>query len=338
MKLKQYLYNQFGVTFFPIFLGLYFITSIIFLVKIASWTSIIQINFYELTLLYFYMLPSILFYTLPITFFMSMVITLSKLSSEYELIVITSFGLKPTQILKIFTPLTLFLSFTMLIISLGLMPKSKFLITDFYETKKKEANFNIKSSEFGQKFGDWLIYISSKEENQFNDVKLLKINQSVDQFILSQSAVLESHKGNLSFQLSNGKLFDMNNNVLNQVNFETMTMNNSFRESRAEKYTTAYDYWEKKLKLDERKDKFVFSILASVFPLISLFLVIAFGYFNPRYEKNRAVIFSITFVVGFYIVADFLSKNFFFHALYIIPCVWVVLTYWVYRQRVQKVY
>jgi lipopolysaccharide export system permease protein len=161
LKLKQYLYSQLAITFFPIFLGLYFITSIVFLVKIASLTSIITINFIELFTLYAYVIPQILFYTMPISFFISLVITLSKLSSEYELTVITSFGLNPVKILKIFLPLTLVLSAALLVISVGLIPKTKFLTKQFLDAKTKEANFNIKASEFGQKFGDWLIYIKS---------------------------------------------------------------------------------------------------------------------------------------------------------------------------------
>lgn len=55
-------------------------------------------NVVELFTLYLYSVPNILFYTLPISFFIALVIALGKLSSEYELIVITSFGLNPTKI------------------------------------------------------------------------------------------------------------------------------------------------------------------------------------------------------------------------------------------------
>ena len=99
-KLKKYLMTTYSQSFFPIFLTLYVITSIVYLVKIASLTSIIQINFLELLELYGYTIPTILFYTLPITIFVALALTLSKLSSEYELIVITSFGLNPIKILK----------------------------------------------------------------------------------------------------------------------------------------------------------------------------------------------------------------------------------------------
>jgi lipopolysaccharide export system permease protein len=183
LKLKQYLYSQLAITFFPIFLGLFFITAVIFLVKIASLTSIITINFSELFQLFSYVVPQILFFTMPISFFLSLVITLAKLSGEYELTVITSFGLNPIKILKIFLPITLVVSSLLLIVSVGLIPKTKYLSKQFLEKKKKEANFNIKASEFGQKFGDWLIFINGKDEKVYDEIKLFKTEKKQDQFI-----------------------------------------------------------------------------------------------------------------------------------------------------------
>ena len=194
MKLKQYLHSQLAITFFPIFLGLFFITSVVFLVKIASLTSIITLDFFELFTLFSYVIPQILFYTMPISFFLSLVITLAKLASEYELTVITSFGLNPVNILKIFAPITLLLSVMLLVVSVGLIPKTKFLTKQFLDKKKKEANFNIKPSEFGQKFGDWLIYINGKDDRVYDEVKLFKTEKGKDQFIVSETAVLDMIK------------------------------------------------------------------------------------------------------------------------------------------------
>jgi len=242
LKLKQYLYSQLAVTFFPIFLGLYFITSIVFLVKIASLTSIITINFFELFKLYSYVVPQIIFYTMPISFFISLVITLSKLASEYELTVITSFGLNPTKILKIFLPITLILSAALLVVSVGLIPKTKFLTKQFLDVKKKEANFNIKASEFGQKFGDWLIYIQNKEDKLYEGIKLFKTQNGKDQFILSQTAILSNDKGELSFKLDDGKAFYIDENELNQINFKAMYINDSIANSRMGIFSTTYEY------------------------------------------------------------------------------------------------
>ncbi len=339
MKLKQYLFNQLAHTFFPIFLGLYFITSVIFLVKIAALTSVITMNIFELFRLYMYVIPTIVFYTAPISFFVSLVITLSKLSSEYELIVITSFGLNPIKILKIFLPITLLLSISLVVISVGLIPKAKFLNERFLEQKKKEANFNIKASEFGQKFGDWLIYINDKKDKTYSSVKLFKTQDNQDQFIIAKTAVLDNNKGELNFRLSEGKSFHINNEELNQINYKVMDINDSISNDKKEKsFTTSYAFWKKWLSQGEDYEKFTYYILTSLFPVLSLFLVISFGYFNPRYEKNRAIAFCLISVVIYYILMEMVTESILLHSLYFIPLIWVLGTYFIYLRSVKKQY
>ncbi len=338
MKLNHYLYSQLAITFFPIFLGLFFITSIVFLVKIASLTSIITIDFFELFRLFAYVVPQILFYTMPISFFIALVITLAKLASEYELTVITSFGLNPVNILKIFFPLTLLLSALLLVVSVGLIPKTKFLTKQFLETKKKEANFNIKASEFGQKFGDWLIYINDKDGKVYSDVKLFKTEEKKDQFIISKTAVLDNDKGNLSFKLVDGKAFIIDEKELNQIDYESMYINDSIADSKIGVFTDTYTYWKQNIEKNVDIDDLTFFILTSIFPLISLFLVITFGYFNPRYEKNRAIFFSLIAVVLYYVLIKIIGDKILLHALYIIPSIWIIGTYILYSQTIKKEY
>lgn len=338
MKLKQYLYAQFGATFFPIFLGLFFITSIIFLVKIASWTSIIQMSFSELVLLYVYAIPNILFYTLPIAFFVSMVITLSKLSSEYELIVVTSFGLDPKKILYLFLPITFFVSMSLLIISLGLIPKTKSLTNQFYESKKKEANFNIKASEFGQTLGNWLIYITEKKDKTFTDVKLFQTKDGVDQFIIAKDAEQINEGGNLSFKLNDGKSFHIENNVINQIDYKAMYINDTLKDNKDNDFKDSISYWKERVAKGKDIDKMTFYILTSIFPLISPFLVIAFGFLNPRYEKNRSVAWAVFSVVLYYVLSDFVTKKMLLNALYVVPVVWMIFTYVLYQKRVARTY
>jgi lipopolysaccharide export system permease protein len=338
LKLNHYLYSQFAITFFPIFLGLFFITSIVFLVKIASLTSVITINFFELFRLFAYVVPQIIFYTMPISFFLSMVITLAKLAGEYELTVITSFGLNPVNVLKIFLPLTLLLSALLLVVSVGLIPKTKFLTKQFLETKKKEANFNIKASEFGQKFGDWLIYINDKNDKTYYDVKLFKTEEKKDQFIISKTAVLDNDKGNLSFKLIDGKAFIMDEKELNQIDYKSMYINDSIADAKIGVFTDSYSYWRDNIKKNIDIDDLTFFILTSLFPLISLFLVITFGYFNPRYEKNRAVFFSLVAVVSYYVLIKIIGDKILLHALYVIPIVWIIGTYTLYSQTIKKEY
>ena len=61
---------------------------------------------------------------------------MSKLSSEYEMVVITSYGLNPLNIIKIFLPLTTYLTI-FYSLSLGLIPKTKYLLKLSLKLKKK---------------------------------------------------------------------------------------------------------------------------------------------------------------------------------------------------------
>ncbi|MFW2592032.1 LptF/LptG family permease [Aliarcobacter butzleri] len=338
MKLQRYLYSQLAITFFPIFFGLFFITAVIFLVKISALTAIITVNFFELFRIFSYTIPDIIFYTMPISFFISMVITLSKLSSEYELTVITSFGLNPFKILKIFLPLTLLLTLLLLVVSVGLIPKSDFERKQFVNIKKNEANFNIKSGEFGQKFGDWLIFINDKKNNLYEDVKLLKVQNDKDQFVISKNAVLDNDKGILSIRLAEGKAFLIDKQEFNQINYEAMYINDSISAAKTNVFTTTYDYWKNNIKNKVDLDDLTFFILTSFFPLMSLFLVITFGYFNPRYEKNRAIMYSLISIVLYYVLIKSIGDKIFLHTLYIIPIIWLSGTYFLYSKTIKKEY
>ena len=222
--LKKYLLSNISTIFFPIFFVLFSITSIIFLVKIAALTSIIEINIFELLLLYSYTIPRILFYTLPISYFIGLAITLSRLSAEYELLVISSFGYRPLDTLKNVLVPTFLLSITLIVISLALMPKVTYLNNKFIQNKKTQAKFNIKASQYGQEFGNWLIYIDSDNgKNKFNNIKLLKKENNLDKFIIAKKAEVTNEDSNLNLMLHFGKAFVFSD-ALEQIDFETMTI------------------------------------------------------------------------------------------------------------------
>ncbi|MCT7545463.1 LptF/LptG family permease [Aliarcobacter cryaerophilus] len=338
MRLSNYLHSQLAISFFPIFLGLFFITSVVFLVKIVSLTSVIKMNFIELFSLYLYTVPQILLFTLPISYFLSLVISISKLSSEYEMTVITSFGVGPLNIVKKLLPITLLISIALLVITLGLIPKAKYLMNSFIDYKKNEANFNIKESEFGQKFGDWLIFIEKKEDNIYKNVKLFKKENNKEELIVSETAILENKKGNLTFKLFNGKIFIIDDSELNEIDFETMYINEIVNNQQILVFSTSLNYWILSLEYNLDNDSFVFFILTSIIPLISLFLVITFGYFNPRYEKNRAVAYSIGAVVLYYVLIKYIGDRLLLHSLYVIPTIWIIASYILYSKTIKKEY
>jgi len=335
--LKKYLLINFSQTFFPIFLTLYSITSIIFLVKIASLTSIIQINFFELLELYLYSVPTILFYTLPISIFVSLSLTLSKLSSEYELIVITSFGLNPIKILKIFLPTLILSSVVLLILSLALIPKADYMKDSFLKMKKTEAQLNIKVSEYGQAFGKWLIYVDSKEKETYNDIVLFQQSPKEGTFIISKHANMKNQGATLSLNLDEGKVLKITDNI-NQIDFQKMIINNNIKQS--SNINTLDDlifYWKDMFNDYSKASDFIFYVLASFYSIISMLFAIYIGYYNPRYQKNNATLITMSLTTVFFVITLNLNDTG-FASLFYIPIIWILLSIYIYYNKIKPYY
>jgi len=336
--LKKYLLTNYSETFFPIFFTLYTITSIIFFVKIASLTSIIQINFLELLELYSYSMPTILFYTLPISVFISLALTLSKLSSEYELIVITSFGLNPIKILKLIFPTILLSTILLLLLSLVLMPKASYMKENFIESKKTEAQFNIKASEYGQAFGKWLIYVNEEKKGQYKDIVLFQQEKDKDTFIISKSATMNNDGTSLSLNLETGKAINITESI-NQIDFKKMIITNSLKASTD--INTLDDliaYWRDMKKDDRKEAEFTFAILSSIFPLLSILFIVYLGYYNPRYQKNKSTILSLTLSTVFLVASHRVSKELGIITLAIIPSIWIIISMYIYQVKIKPHY
>lgn len=337
IKLRLYVLKNLSSVFFPIFLTLFAITSIIFLVKIASLTSVITMNFSELLLLYSLKIPLILFYTLPVTFFVSSVINISKISSEYELIVITSFGLSPLKILKILIPVSLLTSLLLMIISFILIPKSTYIENLFLNKKKQEVKFNIKPSEYGQKFGPWYMYVEGKEKNDYKNMMLYKNNNGNDTFIIAKTARLHNNANSFTLELLNGTSSIIADD-LTYVNFQKMTLNNQLPQIKQLKsLKDLINYWIKNRSY-KKSLTLIRNVLISLLPVISLLFYIALGYYNPRHQKNNASSYSIVFVILYILLLQQLSLSINFSVLFYLPMSWIFMSIFIYYIRIKKYY
>jgi len=336
--LKKYLLKTYSHTFFPIFFTLFIITSIIYLVRISTLTSIMQINFIELLQLYSYVIPTIIFYTLPISTFISLALSLSRLSSEYELIVITSFGLNPLKLIRLFLPVILLTTIFLLLNSLVLIPKSDSRYDAFKEKKRVEAQFNIRASEYGQQFASWLLYVDKEKDGKFNDIVLFKQENGEDTFIISKHATLKNNNLSLSLNLRDGKALRIEDNI-NQIDFKRMIL---YSQLQGTKNISNLDdllaYWSEGYTKESIKYKFVFSVLTSIFPLISMLFFISLGYYNPRYNKNRASAYAIVCTIIFIVFSQKFAKEFGLLALVIIPSIWIGLSIVYYRMKIRLLY
>ena len=335
-QIKNYILKTTSATFFPIFLSLFMITSIIFLVKLASLTSVITMSLGELLYLYSLRIPTILYYVLPITFFIAMIINLSKLSGEYELIVIASFGFSPLRLLGILAPLALLATIALFAISFILIPQTDYLESKFVNDKKQEAQFNIKPSEYGQVFGPWFIYVEKKEGEIYQDITLFQPNEKEDIFAMASKAHITNEENGLRLTLQNGSLLNLKNDQLGQINFEEMSMRYDMKQ--VEKISSISDlilYWSNIDPESTKMRMFLQSIFVSILPFVSLFLYIAFGFYNPRYQKNYNTLWAIGFVT-FYMIA--MQKTAEMKDLALVPIflvIWLILSYLLYRVRIK---
>jgi lipopolysaccharide export system permease protein len=332
-KTNNYILRNFSSIFFPIFFTLFSITSIISFIKIASASAILKISFLELVLMYTYMLPLILFFTTPIVFFAASVVSLVKLSLDSELIVLFSLGVSPSEIVKIYLKLAGLVSLVLLILSLGLIPISKQLNKSFAEEKKATASLNIESSEFGQKFAEWYIFSEKKkdEKKAFSNLIMFS-NKGDDKFIFSNKASSTSVDGSLKLSLFDGKAYIVKPNEIDQINFKSMVINNSPKTELIE-YSDLIKYWSKVTEDNKRLKDMVIYILISIFPMVSVFLIVMLGVVNPRFTKNRSTLYMVTSIFIYFALVFVLAPKLNAWLLLVLPALWIASTFYLFKQN-----
>ncbi len=335
-RVNHYLLRHFSSLFSSLFFTLFFITSVVFFIKIASITSIIKINFYELGLLYIFLLPNILIYTLPITFFIALSISLFNLSKENETIVLFTLGYKPQKISRLFIVVASILSLLLIINILVLIPTAKQLNKNFIDHKRVEAKFNIKATEFGQKFDDWLVYIDkSDKKNNYSSVVMYQeaTAKNTEKFITAKSANINNHNGILKLKLDDGKAFELSERSLQQVNFKKMYLT-ADQTDKISKVVDIVSYWKQALKYKKRAYDLAFLLLIALFPIATVLFAISIGIVTYRYEKGSIYFSIIAVIIGYLAPGIILVKYADLPAVAVVFFVTIITSYLFYRKKI----
>jgi lipopolysaccharide export system permease protein len=329
------------MSFFSIFLPLFVIASVVFLIRVSTITSIIEVNLFEMFKLYLFIIPDLLFYTLPLSFFIGGVVAFNRLSFDSEMVVIFSLGIAPSVLLKILFKISIFITILLIFISIVMIPHTKQMYKEFVKYKQQEAVLNIKATEFGQEFGDWSIFIESieefKNEKVYKNVALFYKNGDIEErFIVSNRAYIKNSNGVVQLYLYNGSLFTYKRNKIRKIFFKEMKINdltsiNNF------KYLTTLEYLQYSLENDKRREKLISALILATFPLLSIFLILSIGIQNMRYGKSLInILIGITILI-FYMSAFALSKKIDFYAFAFIP-LWFIFTYIIYNRKISSQY
>ncbi len=333
-KLQQYIINNLSMLFLSIFSALFTIVSVIFLIKLATYTAVIQLSLWDMIKLYIFVLPELLFFTLPLTFFISAALTIFRLSDDNEIIVLFALGIHPKFIIRTLLLPAILLSSLLLFNFFFLFPHAKVLSKNFISYKKSEAKFNLGASEFGHKFGNWLVYLGQKNSDEtFSDVYLFNKSAKEEILIEAKTAEIINDSGILRLKLNNGEGYSYSKEKFTQIDFETMTINDTFT-SRLKEYKSAIDYWTSEDKKKKRTATLISNILLSLFPLLSLFLILSISVVHARHQKSKIYFYLFLGILVYFSASLWLQKVLVFYAIPVVIVAWLSSTYYLYRKIV----
>jgi len=336
-ELRRYIISNFSAMFMSIFFPLFAIASVIFSIKLATYTAVIQLSPFEMFELYLFVLPELFFYTLPVTFFIAAVLSLSKLSNDNEMIVAFSLGIKPSFILKTFFRPAFFLSALLIFDFFVMLPHGRSMSFNFIYQKKSDAKFNISASEFGHKFGDWLVYVgdSDPKKGVLKDIYLFHKDKDQELFLSGKSAEVINNDGILTLQINRGEGYSYSKEKLIQVEYKTLILNNALN-TEVREYRDTISFWLSEDRHKQKKSMFIISSLIALFPLMSVFMIVAIGVVHERHQKGRSYLYIFLSIALFYGPVVALEPILSFYTIPVVAFFWTLAAYYVYKNKITK--
>ena len=312
-RVNKYLLFNFLGTFASLFSTLFLIMSIVFFIQIARITSYIEISFGELFKLYSFMLPRVLLFVVPIAFFVSLAMTLFRLSKENESIVIFTLGGSPNKIARFFLAFSALLSAALLLVAIVMIPIAAQLNANFIDYKKTVAKLNLRPTQFGQKFSDWMVYVGSESEDKNGTMykNIVMFNPYVEEtqrLIIAKNAKITNVAQNVELSLNEGKMYDIRDEIYHQSNFKSMKIRTAQSEEISD-VGSIKEYWMDAASSDKRRKDLSTYVLVALFPLASTLFAISLGIVTYRYEKGMVYVGTFGVLFGYFTLIMLFSSK-----------------------------
>ena len=312
-RVNKYLLFNFLGTFASLFSTLFLIMSIVFFIQIARITSYIEISFGELFKLYSFMLPRVLLFVVPIAFFVSLAMTLFRLSKENESIVIFTLGGSPNKIARFFLAFSALLSAALLVVAIVMIPIAAQLNANFIDYKKTVAKLNLKPTQFGQKFSDWMVYVGSESEDKNGTIykNVVMFNPYVEEtqrLIIAKNAKIINVGQSVELSLNEGKMYDIRDEIYHQSNFKSMKIRTAQSEEISD-VGSIKEYWLDAASSDKRRKDLSTYVLVALFPLASTLFAISLGIVTYRYEKGMVYVGTFGVLFGYFTLIMLFSSK-----------------------------
>ena len=332
-KLKEFILTNFVKSFLTLFVPFFIIIALTYLIKISNLSSKVNLELIDFVTIFMYVLPHIFFASIPLTFIGATINTFAKLSEENEAVAIFSLGYSPAKIYSYLLPLALLFSIFLTALTLYIIPYADQYMDNFKSKKIYDAKLRILPKKLSQSFGKQHIFIESSKNNQFKNVTMFsEDSDGYMQIMLSKSGSIEHKADKKSYlSLDNGSLYRYKDKNFQIIDFANLKLYNN-KKFYSNKVLKPIDFWKKYLK------KFYYFLLISLSPLLILPLLVALGLFNPRYQKNRASIYILLSTLLVYIPAILAKEKVSIYVTLSIMAVWVLISIFLFRQKLSKRY
>lgn len=330
--LSRHILTAFASQFSVIFVVLTGVFSVATLIRLADLTSIAEVGTIDLAHLFALTCPQIAFYCLPLSLFAASAMALSHLSTDREMTALIALGAKKSMIIKPILYVLIAGTFLMLLIGLWLVPAANVESRNFIEAKKAQITITIHPREGAQKFGEWLAFASNSEHGELVDITLFSSKEHA-RLVFAEKAKIDSTDDGIKLALKNGTAYEIDETkpLIGRLDFESLNLLKKPPSGNFEA-NNIVNYWMD--KDPKRKKDFANTVLASMFPLASIFFILAIGLFHPRFRKNHSAIFIVVCGVGFYLLLLTLSPILLLWAIPATLGIWLTAGYFTMKKSI----
>jgi len=99
-------------------------------------------------------------------------------------------------------------------------------------------------------------------------------------------------------------------------------------------YRKPLEYWLAKDRHKNKVKMFITDTLLSLFPIISLFIVVAIGVVQVRHQKSRVYLYLFISIALYYGFTVGLQNLLHFYTIPVVSLTWLAVTYFIYRKAI----
>jgi len=308
-RTKRYLISTFAKTYLLVFIPFMMIVSLVFIIQISVLSSKIDLKAEELIQFFGYMVPNIFFYTIPFSFMAALASTFTRLSEESELVAIFALGHSPGKLLRYMLPVAVLFTILLFVLSIMLFPQMKQKMNNFKKNKIAQATLNISPNKLSQTFGDYSVYVKSKDGNRYKNMVLFhKDKDGKYRLILAKDATAINENGIFTMTLKDGIIDTSDDKKLENIKYNTLSLY-KYPKAKDFNFYSFKEYWAQAKSKKSRRKKLLYLIFVSLSPLFSFGLIMGMSFFNPRYERNSASLVIFISAVLIYTPAAILERT-----------------------------